>query len=1729
MRLFLLVGEQVVFNIVVRKNLFIIRSLAVSALLLTLALGASAQNGDRSATDGMTPLGLAPGSPTGSYALSGFDNINLYNGNLNFRLPLLQVGGRGGAQMAMMLAINNKSWRVKHTYREFPNNTIESWAPEENRWATASAGYGPGYLKGRQTGAGTWTCAFFTKLYTHTMTRLTFVAPDGTEYELRDKSTNGQPLAVNACQEDGSFRGTEFVSADGSSITFVADASIRDYNKPTNFGRTITPSGFLMMRDGTRYRIDNKGRVSWIRDRNGNRLTFTYNDGGQVTTITDSLNRQVTIAYRVSDPVFGLCDQISFKGVGGAQRMIRVAAYNKLETAFRPGANYFKKNYQQLFPDLDGSTTTEFNPERITTVWLPDATSPTSRRYSFYYNEYGELERVELPTGAAIEYRMTAGSGVISLCTDCDKQIYRRVTERHVYADGANLESKIVYTASQSGVQDAKPWSTTVTVDKQNSGGALMARSKHYFDGSGLASLFSAYEYDMYSAWNEGRENKTETFDSNGTTLLRRVRDTWQQKQSVWWWSAWATQQHLDADAEPPNDPRLTASLTTLVDTNQVTKQSFGYDEYNNKTDVWEYDFGAGSAPSNPLRHTRTNYLTTNNGYNYATDNTIHLRSLPAQTQVYAVNPVTGVETLQAQADYEYDRYDFSAFHAPLASRFNISGLDGGFSASYTPRGNVTATNQWLNTTGGSVTNYQQYDVAGNVIKSFDGRGYATTVDYSDRFGSPDGNARFNTAPSELSGMSSYAYASAVTNALGYTTYTQQDYYTGKAIDGEDVNGVVSSAHYNDALERPTQLIQAVGTAAQARTLFSYDDFNRIVTTNRDLNAYTDGLLQSQVLYDKLGRVAETRGQEPGGGFIKSTTSYDGLGRAWRVTNSHRSTGDETYGWTDTLYDGLSRVKTVQTFDRFGASTGSITTAYSGNTTRVTDQANKQRRTTADALGRVKSVEELYENGTLYATTSYSHNALDKLISVQQGAQSRSYVYDSLSRLTDVTNPESGTTHYEYDGNGNISWKRDARNARTDFTYDALNRISTRSYTDATPDVTYSYDASNVLYSKGRLTQVSAAAPDLSFSSSYSYDEYDAAGRVKRSSQMTDGQAYLFDYRYDLAGNKTWEKYPSNREVTTAYDSAGRISSVTGVKNSVSTPYASQITYSPHGATSGMKLGNNLFEQIKYNSRFQPYDIRLGVSSGDYSRLRLEYGYGSTSNNGNVLSHTITAGGMAIGQTYTYDHLNRLATATESGAWSQTYSYDQWGNRAVTAGYVPNTTLTPQSLTAFNASNNRLVASQYDLAGNQKQDAEGKRFDYDAENRQITFNDGAARYYYDGDGHRVKKTSPAGSTVFVYNAFGQLIAEYSSGAPTGSGTSYLTQDHLGSTRVVTDGTGIIKARRDYLPFGEELSSSIGVRTSVAGYANSDATRQKFTGQERDTESGLDYFKARYCSTAQGRFTSPDPLHSSASLVDPQSWNRYAYVGNRPLIYTDPSGLVWIQHINEDGNVDDYRWIPGRDLSQKDAENGWRLVPGGGVGLTYTSIHGDLILLGHNGKWANLGYVGDEIDFQNGLGKDFAGWYVKFAATNVVGSLTGIGLASLFKAVLAARGVAVGTEVAEGGLSIASSAGGKVSPMQLVRIIEKGEKVDDLINEAKALTWTTQNEHAVVTLASGERALVSGGSGGIKFAEGQVTRIFGHTHPTSAPASAADAAAIKSLGQSKQYVFHGGEKTVVRPK
>jgi YD repeat-containing protein len=646
---------------------------------------------------------------------------------------------------------------------------------------------------------------------------------------------------------------------------------------------------------------------------------------------------------------------------------------------------------------------------------------------------------------------------------------------------------------------------------------------------------------------------------------------------------------------------------------------------------------------------------------------------------------------------------------------------------------------------GTYATSFSQYDEAGNVVKTIDPRGFATILSYQDNFG--DGsNPDFGASGTN---GATFAFATSTTNPLGHVVKTQYSYARGVPTGVKDPNGVISRSEYNDPYDRPTRVTAAYGLPEANKTEMTYPTAAANQTTvSKQLDATR--WLAYKTTYDGFGRPVTASEAEDGNHAsfasftIFSTRSYDGLGRVIRSSNPFRSGDPQLF--TTTAYDLAGRVVSVTTPDN-----AVVTTSYSGNETTVTDQAGKKRKSITDGLGRLAQVIE--DPLGLGYLTSYGYDARGNLKTVTQGAQSRSFNYDALSRLTSATNPESGTVSYGYDANSNLISKTDARGITTNYVYDALNRVTSRSYVNdpsATAAVSYSYDAVGVPFSKGRLTSVSSTV------SSYSYGEYDPLGRVKTGTQTTSGQSYSMSYGYDLAGNMTSETYPSGRTVTTAFDGGGRVSSVNGQKTGeANKTYASQFGYAAHGAVSAMALGNGLWEHTSFNSRLQPVQIGLGTSVADSSKLRLDYGYGTTNNNGNVLSQTITIGATVMSQSYAYDSLNRLSSASETGGWTQTYDYDRFGNRAVrNTSYIPQPQLTTQSafagdMSAFNASNNRLVASLYDAAGNQTSDAQTRTFAYDAENRQITFNGTAGQYFYDGDGRRVKKMDASGTTVFV--------------------------------------------------------------------------------------------------------------------------------------------------------------------------------------------------------------------------------------------------------------------------------------------------------------------------------------------------------------------------------------------
>jgi RHS repeat-associated protein len=413
-------------------------------------------------------------------------------------------------------------------------------------------------------------------------------------------------------------------------------------------------------------------------------------------------------------------------------------------------------------------------------------------------------------------------------------------------------------------------------------------------------------------------------------------------------------------------------------------------------------------------------------------------------------------------------------------------------------------------------------------------------------------------------------------------------------------------------------------------------------------------------------------------------------------------------------------------------------------------------------------------------------------------------------------------------------------------------------------------------------------------------NSYDEMGRVKLQYQWVCvmgncSSTQTISENHDFAGNPTSLGYPSGRNLVLSYNAAARPLSVA---DGDETAYVSDATYAPQGALSGYLNGKSpsftgIAHAFSYNSRLQADSI--AVQTPTAMIFGLSYGYG-TSNNGNVMQVTNTLNPGRT-QTFTYDKLNRLTSAYSNNSsgvesWGNAYGYDAWGNLLRKGsiiglqreyGELFDAAVDPDHL-------NRLSGYGYDASGNVTQNGAAS-YGYDAEGRMVSA--GNANYTYDAQGRRVAKSD---GTQYFYAPSGDVIAERSATGTwsdyiffggkrvarrVASGTYYYVSDHLGTARLITQADGTVCYEAVYYPWGVE--QHVFTDTCPQNY--------KFTGKERDSETGLDNFGKRYHASSMGRFMSPDSLLIlKQKLIDPQQWNMYSYVRNNPLRFIDPTGM-----------------------------------------------------------------------------------------------------------------------------------------------------------------------------------------------------------------------------------------------
>ncbi|MBK7704837.1 MAG: hypothetical protein IPJ30_03445 [Acidobacteria bacterium] len=259
----------------------------------------------------------------------------------------------------------------------------------------------------------------------------------------------------------------------------------------------------------------------------------------------------------------------------------------------------------------------------------------------------------------------------------------------------------------------------------------------------------------------------------------------------------------------------------------------------------------------------------------------------------------------------------------------------------------------------------------------------------------------------------------------------------------------------------------------------------------------------------------------------------------------------------------------------------------------------------------------------------------------------------------------------------------------------------------------------------------------------------------------------------------------------------------------------------------------------------------------------------------------------------------------EALSYKQVFEFDRFGNLFRKATSNPTTgqdtpiVFTPIEPGDIDPAKNRFTSASgtaYNDNGQVVTDGKFRNlgYGYDANGRMVLASEANkpdAVSVYDALGNRVAEKVDDVWQFVIYDAFGKLVAEYGGTAPQDEGgVRFYLQDWQGSVRAGLNAGGFVKSRTDNQAFGEPIEAGIGLRTTAQGFGAPASTRQGYGLTEKDSATGLNHTWFRKNENRAGRWTSPDPYNGSASVGNPQSWNRYSYVVSQPTNYVDPSGL-----------------------------------------------------------------------------------------------------------------------------------------------------------------------------------------------------------------------------------------------
>ncbi len=504
------------------------------------------------------------------------------------------------------------------------------------------------------------------------------------------------------------------------------------------------------------------------------------------------------------------------------------------------------------------------------------------------------------------------------------------------------------------------------------------------------------------------------------------------------------------------------------------------------------------------------------------------------------------------------------------------------------------------------------------------------------------------------------------------------------------------------------------------------------------------------------------------------------------------------------------------------------------------------------------------------ATIETGYDSAGQITSQTSGKKNiTKYTRNLLEEITEVLDPLSDKTIKEYDPAGNLTKVTDAAKRVTTYSYDPANRLKEISYSDGkTHAIEYEYNKD------GEITTIK----DGSGTTKYTYDQLD------RPTEIENGHKEVIKREYDLGNELIKLTYPNGKAITRTYDKDGRLEKVTDWL-----AHTTKFAYDPDSNLTATVFPTGTENEDKYVYSEVDQIGEIKMMKGTETLASLVY---TRENDGQVKGATSKGLPGEEKPAYEYDANSRL---TKGGTTSYEYDADNEPTKLGTSTYTYNKTdelETGLSLKyTYNEVGERTKTTPttgpattygYDQAGNLttvERPKEGT-----TEKIEDT-------YGYNGNGLRVSQTISGTTSYLAWDAAGKIPVLLSDGINSyiygpenlpieqinnSTGTVlYLHHDQQGSTRLLTGSTGKSEAAMTYDAYG-----------NTTGITGSVMTPLGFDGQYTNNDTGLIYLRARAYDPKTAQFISVDPLFEFTRAP-------YTYTHDRPLSFTDPSGLVLI--------------------------------------------------------------------------------------------------------------------------------------------------------------------------------------------------------------------------------------------